>query len=491
MDLGIALLRRDAAAVYGAWFAITGPVALVFFVAEFLTASLLPTVLFWWLKPVFDRIVLHVLSQSLFGAKPGTLATVKAAPGFLRGWLFTALVWRRLDLARAFNLPVWQLEGLRGPAVRTRLNVLNTKARGSAIGAAVVCMHLVLALEVAMLGLIFAFIPAEWVNYQDVLSWLFLEPTPVSGAVLFLVYYVAETIVEPLFVASGFGLYLGRRTQLEAWDLELAFRKLALKLAPALGACLVCLSLLPFPALAANDGTQTGDSWEAALEAAPDYWSRRVESGRVTDPQSWVDGAREIHADTLFGYRDEGWELKSRNEPSEEPEDSSSWVSWMGTLGDALSILLELLLWLGAGVLAFVAGRFLWSQRGALGARDRLEEPEVFRLELADEDTLTLPSDIAAAAARALDSGDTVLAISLLYRGALERFQRQGLELPSGATEAECLRSAAAVAGGDQIELFRRIVRYWQSTAYADQEPEADAVRDVLQGWRPAFGIPG
>lgn len=491
MDLGVALLRRDALAVYGAWFAITGPIALVFLVAGFLTSSLIPLFLFWWLKPVYDRIVLHVLSQSLFGAKPRVRDSVKAAPGFLGGWLFAALIWRRLDLGRAFNLPVWQLEGLRGAAVRGRLAVLNPKARGSAIGAAIVCMHLVVAIEVAVLGLILVFLPAEWVDYQDVFSWLFLGATPASGAVVFLVYYLAETIIEPFFVASGFGLYLGRRTQLEAWDLELAFRKLALKLAPALGAVLVCFSLLPPPVLAADEGLEVTDSWDAALEAAPDYWSRRVESGRLTDSQAWVQEAQEIHTDTLFGYRDEGWELKSRDESADESaEDFSGLANWMATLGDALSILLELLLWVGAAAIAFFAARFLWLQRDSLQLSDRPEEPEVLRLELADGDTLALPADIAAAAARALDSGDTVLAISLLYRGALEHFQGQGLELPSGATEAECLRYAAAVAGSDQIDLFRRIVHYWQSLAYADEELEADAVRAVLRGWRPAFGVP-
>ena len=32
--------------------------------------------------------------------------------------------------------------------------------------------------------------------------------------------------IEPLYVACGFALYLNRRTQLEAWDIDLAFRRL-------------------------------------------------------------------------------------------------------------------------------------------------------------------------------------------------------------------------------------------------------------------------
>ncbi len=35
---------------------------------------------------------------------------------------------------------------------------------------------------------------------------------------------------EPVYVACGFSLYLNRRTVLEAWDLELVFRRLRQRL---------------------------------------------------------------------------------------------------------------------------------------------------------------------------------------------------------------------------------------------------------------------
>ncbi len=38
---------------------------------------------------------------------------------------------------------------------------------------------------------------------------------------------IALSIIEPLYVAAGFTLYLNRRTHLEAWDIELAFRSIA------------------------------------------------------------------------------------------------------------------------------------------------------------------------------------------------------------------------------------------------------------------------
>ena len=49
---------------------------------------------------------------------------------------------------------------------------------------------------------------------------------PFAEAGLLLAWYIAMSIVEPFHVAAGFSLYLNRRTELEAWDLELAFRRL-------------------------------------------------------------------------------------------------------------------------------------------------------------------------------------------------------------------------------------------------------------------------
>ena len=38
-------------------------------------------------------------------------------------------------------------------------------------------------------------------------------------------YAATVAIVEPFFVAAGFGLYLNRRVELEAWDIEQELRR--------------------------------------------------------------------------------------------------------------------------------------------------------------------------------------------------------------------------------------------------------------------------
>jgi hypothetical protein len=47
-------------------------------------------------------------------------------------------------------------------------------------------------------------------------------------------YYIPSILLEAFYIGAGFGLYLNRRTQLEAWDVELAFRRLRERLGGAL-----------------------------------------------------------------------------------------------------------------------------------------------------------------------------------------------------------------------------------------------------------------
>jgi hypothetical protein len=57
--------------------------------------------------------------------------------------------------------------------------------------------------------------------------------------------WLASVLIGPFFVGAGFGLYLNRRTQMEAWDVEIALRRLRDRLLPAAStlALLLCLAL--------------------------------------------------------------------------------------------------------------------------------------------------------------------------------------------------------------------------------------------------------
>ena len=106
MELGIALVRMHARAIWLPWLVLSLPLfALLNGLCLWLGQVWWAALLLWWLKPVFDRIPLYVLSRAVFGDAPALRETLQAQWGW--GWrpMWGYLSWRRLGPARALLLP--------------------------------------------------------------------------------------------------------------------------------------------------------------------------------------------------------------------------------------------------------------------------------------------------------------------------------------------------------------------------------------------------
>jgi hypothetical protein len=74
-----------------------------------------------------------------------------------------------------------------------------------------------------LFSLFFWFAPT---GMQMDLSRLFDDDIPTAlGVANFAAYSIAIFLVEPFYVAGGFAMYLNRRAELEAWDIEQEFRR--------------------------------------------------------------------------------------------------------------------------------------------------------------------------------------------------------------------------------------------------------------------------
>lgn len=226
VDLGFSLVRANLGAIYRPWLGIVVPVAVIvnLLCLDYLWLAAL---ILWWLKPAYDRLLLHVLSHTVFGERPGVRDVLGALPGLLgRTGLLRALTFSRFNLARAFVLPVWQLEDLRGAALRARQKLLEKQARNAAVWHTVACANLEMVVNFGLLGLVL------WMKPRSVelefWGWVFAPDASVASQLVYnLFYFGAVSLIEPFYVAGGFTLYLNRRTLLEGWDIELAFRRLA------------------------------------------------------------------------------------------------------------------------------------------------------------------------------------------------------------------------------------------------------------------------
>jgi hypothetical protein len=459
MDLGLAMLQRWWRPVYFPHLFTAGLVAvLAMGLARILEKPWVALALLWWLKPLYDRVVLHVLSRAVFGEVLAPRAVLAGAREWLGTGLLGALTFGRFDTARSFNLPVRQLEGQAGGAGRSRKHLLGRRVSGYAVWLTVVCLHFEAVLYWSLQRLTQLFLPATALDGREFFEALY------SGDVLsygdLLAYAAAVLALEPFYVAAGFALYLNRRTALEGWDIEVALRQIAQRHAAAVAAMVLiflgCL-WMPMPSQAADKNPREEI---AEVLKAPEFPHYR-------ETQRWVP-------------RDPRPAKESRDERAANGDSG-----WLGGIGYALAKGAEVLFWaLAACALAYA---LWWAARMLPRSRAPSAEPyrapaSLFGMELAPE---KLPPDIAAAALALARAGKVREALGLLYRGALsDLVHRRGVELLASHTEAEALAVACTklnVPGGLYLET---LVKAWRESAYARRDPALRELERLAQDYR-------
>jgi hypothetical protein len=186
--------------------------------------------LIWWLKPFSDRALLFAMSRSLFGT-PTTFGDVwRSLPGLFRNTgLISALTFRRFSMRRSLLIPVWQLEGQTGRTASQRCNVLAARIHNPAVWLTTFCANMSLFLMVSLIIFINLLVPQGHEGIFNINDLVAGTLSPGNHFVLGSIYMVAESIVEPFYLASGFALYLNRRSEIEGWDIELAFRQMSVR----------------------------------------------------------------------------------------------------------------------------------------------------------------------------------------------------------------------------------------------------------------------
>ncbi len=471
-DLGTRLALHWWLPVYGSTAAVVIPVAVLAFL-------LFPGNIFaaffvvWWLKPVYDRPPLYIISRALFGEIP----TVKQAlkPGnYLNGRTLGSLFTRFFDPARSFNLPVTELEGLRGSAASARRRTLGSAGEGSGIGITLVFPLLEATIATGCIFLIMLmdpyFAPFSSSDTGEHLLAYYFENYWVFVA--WYVFYVLSVIfIEPVYVAAGFTQYIGRRTYLEAWDIEIAFRRLAQRLAKPAGHGKNTVLLL---LLCAGLGGGLLPSTTQAASTKP--------REQLTAAQSKATIQRIMKTP----------EFKTTIEVKKVSSSGRMFDGRFSGVGDLMATLMQLLMWaILIAVIAYAA--FYFSRLASLAGRRQVRRKKntsptntLFGLDIRPD---SLPDDIAATARTLWANGARTEAVSLLYRGALANLVNQdGLELADSATEGDCMRVVAAHASEAKSRYFSSLATNWQATAYAHRPPAAERFDELCSHWPRIFG---
>lgn len=478
-DLGLRLAQRHAGLLMASWALLTLPV-LALLSALFPEAPGLVLLLFWWLKPAFERLPLHILGRALFGTAPTLGQALRAWPGLLRSELLASLTWRRFGLLRSFSLPVGQLERLHGAARRQRLDVL-TRRGASARWLTVLGLHIELLLWLALVLLLWLLLPLEIAGPADWRSllvapeahWLWLEHL---GNLL---YALVLVLWAPCYVACGFSLYLNRRCELEAWDLELAFRRLLDRLGhAALAVLLGCVLLLPTPpALAADVRLAAHDPGPAAA---------RLQGQALDSAQARRDIAA-ILAAPPFRRSEErlAWRWAAADEaalPSDAPP-----PAWTHSLAGALEVLLWSLLAAALGVLAWRWRRW---RRLFVAAPEALADAQAPIAPPPPATSRAAPADLAARAER-LWPEQPRAALALLYAGLLDHLAgRHRLALSAAHTEDEVRAQLAQLDNPALLAFATTLLDAWQALAWGAAPVAPDTGQALCRQARRLFGAP-
>jgi hypothetical protein len=221
-DLGVRLCQAAARSVFPCFLAVLLPV-IALALATHDIAPWLPMVTLWCAKPWVDRAVLFALSRAAFGQPTRLMDLWLNQREVLWQPLLPAFLWRRLSPWRSLTQPVYQLEGQRGGQRRKRLALIRQRRAGTAGGVTFLFTLAEWIFFVAVSSLAFWFAPR---GYSPGLTELFEGRSPAwVGMLLAGVYGAVIALVEPFYVAAGFAMYLNRRAELEAWDIEQEFRR--------------------------------------------------------------------------------------------------------------------------------------------------------------------------------------------------------------------------------------------------------------------------
>ena len=221
-DLGVRLCQATARTLYPVHSAVTLPV-LILALASFEIAPWLPMLAIWWVKPWLDRTVLFVLSRAAFGQTTSVSHVWAAQRQVWWSRLWFTLTVQRLSLWRTLTQPVYQLEGLSPWSARARVKQIRRRNAWAAIVMTSTFVSAETALTIALTSLTYWFAPSG--QTPDLMSALFGDVPGLLSFAFPVAYALVVLFLEPFYVAAGFAMYLNRRAELEAWDIEQEFRR--------------------------------------------------------------------------------------------------------------------------------------------------------------------------------------------------------------------------------------------------------------------------
>ena len=502
IDLGFGLGRKWFFQLWCAWLLSALPVfvALAILTYIFIDAFFTPYlyVIFWWLKPLYEQPLLFIISRQTFSETVTFNYIKKNYFAIIKPQLFALLSWRRFGFSRSYYNPVAMLEGLSGKKRRKRLDVLNSQNNSSSVWLTILCVFI----EFIFYFGIFLFVFLLFGEFIDANFIQLLESENTNVSILDnAAYFLSVSIIAPFYVASGFSLYISRRTKLEGWDIELAFKRLqnrisdktsVSKLIAAISflciSSVLLFSVLSFSIQVAhasefnvskNEAKETitfvmqgGDFGETKKIKKYVYISDKKEksdSNWLENFQEWWENLIEALVDFLFG-------------DLEDKEVDTGWFNFN---------IFEILIWSAViGLLIWIINKYShllnWINPGSSKDKNTNAIPnKLFGMEISKD---SLPDDVYSTASTLFHENRYREALSLLYRGSLAAIVHKGdVEILSSTTEQECSNIIRNRRPEDESQYFSTLTQTWIHLAYANEIPSENTLTKLFDNWRTYY----
>ncbi len=450
VDLGFAMVRRSFWRCISVWWLALGVPTAIAAVLLWEHPTLL-LLLFWWWKPVGSRMVLFELSRRLFGEEPSWRSVWAEIP---RAWwrrFFYRFLWARFSPWLPVTLAVEDLEGLRGKAYKQRCGQVVRRGEGVVMWIYFISDAAAVWIGMGILGLVLIFIPegqdAAWQQARE--SWDPNFPREIPLLILRTVtacVMVAMSLTDVFVVGAGFGVYINNRTWIEGWDVELAFKRLAQRLAK------VAVVVISFFML--------GLTAQGAESRTP------------------AEVIRDVKADKAFIVHTVTDKIpKSSSKPS-----GSLPIGIIELLGKVFAVCAVVLL---VGLIGWMVWKYrhVFILRGG-GEKEKRLAPTARVVMGMDISPDTLPADVPIAAWVLWQQGRHQEALGLLYRGSISRVMEPGrVEIQESDTEGDCVRRVELAGAAVHPDYFRMITGMWIGLAYAGVRPADEEVLRLCGQW--------
>ena len=402
----------------------------------------LPWFFMWLLKPLFDRIILHIISIRFFESGAGLKRICSGLGKSLIRGLAGDLLWRRFSPFRSAVMPVRVLELNLKPGKNTAERKKNLEKGG--IGYCFLLTVWGIILEAVLLSGLIIFI----ITMGELISGGFLSRIEEIGNIEIYIYAawcVNYMLVESIYVCMGFNLYINSRVGVEGWDIEITFRDLTKNITDklkngALAAIILAFLFLPGKTYA-----------EEPANGAP------------------LETLQNILESPDFGGEKDAWGIRFKKTPEIKNTPDISSDSLQRVFAHLLRIILIFFI---AGFLVFIfiyIRRRHWKKTGG----NKKNADQFIYAHNGDD-----PEKLLDKALIFNKQGKTRLAWGYCAAAAIQSWRvYHGIAFSPNATESDCAEIVKSKISDDIPQLkqlardFNKLIMHWIYFAYAGRNP--------------------